>query len=145
MKISTRSRYGTRVLLELALHWGKGPLLVKDIAQRQQIPLPYLQQLIGPLTKKRIIKTSRGPRGGISLLKPPNEVRLSEVVQLLDGSIARVRCVDNPETCSFSGLCVTHDIWDEVKKATSKVLESVTLQELVWRWRQKVYQKRLSE
>ena len=139
MKISTRSRYGTRVLLELALHWGKGPLLVKDIAQRQQIPLPYLQQLIGPLTKKRIIKTSRGPRGGISLLKPPNEVRLSEVVQLLDGSIARVRCVDNPETCSFSGLCVTHDIWDEVKKATSKVLESVTLQELVWRWRQRLY------
>jgi len=145
MKISTRSRYGTRVLLELALHWDEGPVLVKDIARRQHIPLPYLQQLIGPLTKKSIIKTSRGPRGGISLLKPPNEVRLSEVVQLLDGSIARVKCVDNPEICSFSGLCVTHDIWGEVKKATSKVLESVTLQELVWRWRQKVYQKRLSK
>jgi Rrf2 family cysteine metabolism transcriptional repressor len=139
MKISTRSRYGTRVLLELALHWGEGPVLLKDIAQRQHIPLPYLQQLIGPLTKKRIIMTSRGPRGGISLLKPPNEVRLSEVVQLLDGSIARVKCVDNPEICSFSGLCVTHDIWGEVKKATSKVLESVTLQELVWRWRQRLY------
>jgi len=145
MKISTRSRYGTRVLLELALHWGEGPVLVKDIARRQHIPLPYLQQLIGPLTKKSIIKTSRGPRGGISLLKPPNEVRLSEVVQLLDGSIARVKCVDNPEICSFSGLCVTHDIWGEVKKASSKVLESVTLQELVWRWRQKAYQKRLSK
>ena len=145
MKISTRSRYGTRVLLELALHWDERPVLLKDIARKQQIPLPYLQQLIGPLAKKRIIKTSRGPRGGISLLKPPNEVRLSEVVQLLDGSIARVKCVDDPETCSFSGLCVTHDIWGEVKKATSKVLESVTLQELVWRWRQKGYQKRLSE
>lgn len=131
--------------MELALHWGEGPVLVKDIARRQHIPLPYLQQLIGPLTKKSIIKTSRGPRGGISLLKPPNEVRLSEVVQLLDGSIARVKCVDNPETCPRSNLCVTHDIWDEVKKATSKVLESVTLQELVWRWRQKVYQKRLSK
>ena len=131
--------------MELALHWGEGPVLVKDIARRQHIPLPYLQQLIGPLTKKSIIKTSRGPRGGISLLKPPNEVRLSEVVQLLDGSIARVKCVDNPKICSFSGLCVTHDIWDEVKKATSKVLESVTLQELAWRWRQKVYQKRLSK
>lgn len=145
MKISSRTRYGTRVLLELALRWGEGPILVKDIAQRQHIPLPYLQQLIGPLTKKQIIETFRGPRGGISLLKPPNEIRLSEVVQLLDGSIARVKCVDNPETCPFSGLCVTHDIWCEVKKATSKVLESVTLQELVWRWRQKVFQRRLSE
>jgi Rrf2 family protein len=145
MKISARSRYGTRVLLELALRWGEGPILVKELAQRQHIPLSYLQQLIGPLTKKRIIETFRGPRGGISLLRPPNEVRLSEVVQLLDGSIARVKCVDNPETCSFSGLCVTHDIWGEVKEATSKVLESVTLEELVWRWRQKVFQKRLSE
>jgi len=126
--------------LELALRWGEGPILVKDIARRQHIPLPYLQQIIGPLTKKQIIETFRGPRGGISLLRPPNEIRLSEVVQLLDGSIARVRCVDNPETCALSGRCVTHDIWSEVKKATSKVLESVTLEELVGRWRQKVFQ-----
>ncbi len=138
MKISARSRYGTKVLLELALHWGEGPLPVKYVAQRQHIPLPYLQQLIGPLTKNRIVKTSRGPRGGISLLKPPNEVRVSEVVQLLDGASARVKCVDNPETCPFSELCVTHDIWCDVKEATSRVLESITLQELVWRWRQKV-------
>jgi Rrf2 family protein len=144
MKISTRSRYGTRVLFELALHWGEGPILLKEIAQRQRIPLPYLQQLIGPLVKTGMIKTFRGTRGGISLLTPPNKIRLSEVVQLLDGSIARVKCVDNPETCSFSGLCVTHDIWSEVKKSTSKVLESVTLQELVWRWRQKVWQKRFN-
>jgi Rrf2 family cysteine metabolism transcriptional repressor len=137
MKISSRSRYGTRLLLELALRWGEGPILMKDIARRQHIPLPYLQRLIGPLTKKRIIETFRGPGGGISLLKPPNEIRLSEVVQLLDGSIARVKCVDNPETCSLSGHCVAHDIWGEVKKATNKVLESVTLQELVRRWMRK--------
>ena len=145
MKFSTRTRYGTRALLELALHWGEGPILLKDIARRQQIPLAYLQQLIGPLVKGGIVKATRGVRGGVLLHKPPNEIILSEIAQLLDGSIARVKCVDNPETCSFSGLCVTHDIWDEVKKATSKVLESVTLQELVCRWRQKVYQQRLSE
>ena len=137
MKLSTRARYGTRALLELALHWGEGPVLLKDIAQRQQIPLPYLQQLIGPLVKTGIIKTTRGIRGGISLLKPPNEVRLSEVVQLLEGSIAPVKCVDSPETCPLSGHCVTRDIWEEVKKAIGTVLESVTLQELVERQRQK--------
>lgn len=143
MKLSTRARYGTRVLLELAPHWGEGPVLLKHIAQRQQIPLPYLQQLIGPLVKTGIIRTTRGTRGEISLLKPPNEVRLSEAAQLLEGSIAPVKCVDNPEICPFSDYCVTRDIWDEAKKAVSKVLGSVTLQELAERRRESVWQKRL--
>jgi len=137
MKLSTRVRYGTKALLELALHWGEGPVLLKDIAQRQQIPLPYLEHLIGPLVQAGIVKSSRGTRGGVMLLKPPEEIILSEVIQLLDGSIAPVECVDKPETCPRSDLCVTHDIWDEIKEAVSKVLGSITLQDLVERQRQK--------
>ena len=137
MKLSTRVRYGTKALLELALHWGEGPVLLKDIAQRQQIPLPYLEHLIGPLVQAGIIKSSRGTRGGVTLLKPPEEIILSEVIQLLDGSIAPVECVHKPETCPRSDLCVTHDIWDEIKEAVSKVLGSITLQDLVERQRQK--------
>ena len=137
MKLSARARYGTKALLELALHWGEEPVLLKDIAQRQQIPLPYLEHLIGPLVRAGIVKSTRGARGGVSLLKPPEEVILGEVIQLLEGSIAPAECVDNPETCSRSNLCVTHDIWDEVKEAVSKVLESITLQDLVKRRRQK--------
>lgn len=137
MKLSTRTRYGTKALLELALHWGEEPVLLKAIAQRQQIPLPYLEHLIGPLVQGGIVKSTRGRRGGVSLLKPPEEVILSEVIQLLEGSIIVVECVDNPESCSRSDLCVTHDIWDEVKEAISKVLECVTLQDLVERQKQK--------
>ena len=137
MKLSTRVRYGTKALLELALHWGEEPVLLKDISQRQQIPLPYLEHLISPLVKAGIIKGTRGTRGGVSLLKPPREIILGEVIQLLEGSIAPVECVDNPETCPRSDLCVTHDIWDEVKEAISKVLGSMTLQDLVERQRQK--------
>ncbi len=137
MKLSTRARYGTKALLELALHWGEEPVLLKDISQQQQIPLPYLEHLISPLAQAGIIKGTRGTRGGVSLLKPPREIILGEVIQLLEGSIAPVECVDNPETCPRSDLCVTHDIWDEVKEAISKVLESVTLQDLVERQRQK--------
>lgn len=137
MKLSTRARYGTKALLELALHWGEEPVLLKDISQRQQIPLPYLEHLISPLVQAGIIKGTRGTRGGVSLLKSPREIILGEVIQLLEGSIAPVECVDNPETCPRSDLCVTHDIWDEVKEAISKVLESVTLQDLVERQRQK--------
>ena len=145
MKLSSRARYGTRVLLELALHWGKGPVLLKDIAQRQQIPLPYLQQLIGPLVKAGIIKTTRGARGGISLLKLPKEVRLSEVVQILEGSTTPVACVDNPELYPRSDTCVTHDIWAEVKKAMDKVLKSTTFEDLVERQKQKWNLKQLKD
>jgi len=137
VKLSTRARYGTKALLELALHWSEEPVLLKDIAQRQQIPLPYLEHLIGPLVRAGIVKSTRGVRGGVWLLKPPREVILSEVIQLLEGSIALVECVDNPETCPRSELCVTHEVWDEVKEAISKVLESVTLQDLVERQRQR--------
>jgi Rrf2 family protein len=145
MKLSTRARYGTRVLLELALHWGEGSVLLKDIAQRQQIPLPYLQQLIGPLVKEGIIKSTRGTRGGVSLLKSPKEVILSEVIQLLEGSIAPVACVDNPELYPRSDICVTHDIWAEVKKAICGVLESTTFEDLVERQKQKWNLKQLKD
>ena len=137
MKLSARARYGTKALLELALHWGEEPVLLKGIAQRQQIPLPYLEHLIGPLVQAGIVKSTRGTRGGVSLVKPPKEVMLSEVIRLLEGSIAPLDCVDNPETCPRYDLCVTHDIWDEVKEAISKVLESITLQDLVERQAEK--------
>ena len=96
MKLSTRGQYGTRALLELALHGGEEPVLLKDIAQRQQISLPYLQHLIAPLIAGGIVRSTRGAKGGISLVKPPDQIRLSEVIQLLEGSTAPVECVDNP-------------------------------------------------
>jgi len=145
VKLSTRARYGTKALLELALHWGEKPILLKDIAQRQQIPLSYLEHLIGPLVQAGIVKSTRGTRGGVSLLRPPREVKLSEVIRLLEGSTAPVECVNNPETYPRSDFCVTHDIWSEVKKAIDGVLESTSLQDLVERQRQKWNLKQLKD
>jgi len=135
MKLSTRARYGTKALLELALHDGGKPVPLKEISQRQQIPLPYLEHLIGPLVQAGMVKSTRGVGGGVSLLKSPREVVLSEVIQLLEGSISPVECVDNPETCPLSELCVTRKLWCELKEAISGVLESITLQDLVERQR----------
>lgn len=137
MKISTKGRYGTRALLDLALHEGEGPVLLRDIAQRQQISLSYLEHVVTPLIAGGIIRTTRGPRGGISLAKPPEGVSLDEVIQLLEGSVALVECVSNPEVCERSELCVTRDVWDELKKAMDGVLESITLQDLVERQKRK--------
>ena len=137
MKLSTRARYGTRALLDLALNSGQGTVLLKDIARRQEISLPYLEHLISPLVVGGILKSTRGARGGVLLLKPPTEIKLSEVLELLEGSIAPVDCINNPKICSRSECCVTRDIWIEMKTAMSQVLDSTTLQDLVERQRRK--------
>lgn len=133
MKLSTRARYGTRALLDIALHEKEGWVSLKDVSGRQEISVLYLEQLIKPLAAAGLVKTTRGPRGGISLGRPPAKIRLSEVVQSLDGPIAPVECVNNPAACARSGSCVTRDVWDEVKRAISGVLASTTLQDLVER------------
>jgi Rrf2 family cysteine metabolism transcriptional repressor len=131
LKLSTRGQYGTRALLELALRHNEEPVLLKEIAQSQQISLPYLQHLITPLVAGGILRSTRGARGGISLARPPEQIKLSEVIQLLEGSTAPVECVDNPRICRRSASCVSRDIWGELKKVTDRVLESITLQDLV--------------
>lgn len=137
MKLSTRGRYGLRALLDLALHQGEGLVLLKDIARRQEVSLPYLEHLIATLIAAGMVKSTRGARGGVSLLKPPSEIKLSEVVQLLEGSITPVDCVNNPALCHRSTFCVTRDIWVEMKEAMSQVLDSTTLQDLVERQKRK--------
>jgi Rrf2 family protein len=133
MKLSTRARYGTRALLDLALHSGDGTVLLKDIAQRQEISLPYLEHLITPLIAAGLVKSTRGARGGVILLKPAAEIKLSDVLELLEGSIAPVDCVNNPKICHRSAFCVTRDIWIEMKKVMNGFLEATTLQDLVER------------
>ena len=137
MKLSTRTRYGTRALLDLALHWGKESVQLKDIALRQDISLHYLEHLIAPLVGAGIIRSTRGARGGVQLIRHPREIRLSEVVQLLEGSITPAECIGNPKSCPRSDLCATRDVWSEMKKAMDAILESTTLQDLAERQKKK--------
>jgi Rrf2 family cysteine metabolism transcriptional repressor len=133
MKLSTRGRYTTRALLDLARHQKAGPIPLKDIARRQEISLHYLEHLVTPLIIAGIIRSSRGPAGGVQLVTPPHQIKLSEVIRLVEGSIVPVECVVNPEVCSRSKVCVTREIWAELERAMSAVLESTTLQDLVER------------
>lgn len=137
MKLSTRGRYGTRALLELALHQGEGPVSLKDVAQKQEISLQYLEHLITPLIAGGIIKSTRGARGGVALARPASEVRLSEIIQLLEGSTAPVECVDKPEMCERSAACATRDVWGELKEVIHNVLQATTLEDLVERHKRK--------
>lgn len=137
MKLSTRGEYGTRALLDMALHQEEAPVLLRDIARRQEIPPLYLGHLITPLVAAGIIGSSRGARGGVWLARPPREIKLSEVIQLLEGQIAPVECLNDPKFCSRFDLCVTRELWDELKKAMNGVLESTTLQDLMERQQRK--------
>jgi len=137
MKLSTKGRYGTRALLDLALHQNGEPVALKDIAQRQQISVRYLEHLVAPLIAAGIARSVRGARGGVLLTRAPEEIKLSEVINLLEGSIAPVECVDKPELCARSSSCVTRDVWGELKRAMDAVLESVTLRDLIERERQR--------
>lgn len=137
MKLSTRGKYATRALLDLALHHNEEPVLLKDIARRQQISLSYLEHLITPLVAGGIVRSTRGAKGGISLAKSSEKIRLNEVIQLLEGSLDPSECVTNPGVCSRSESCVARDVWSELKKAIDGVLQSVTLQDLVERQKRK--------
>ena len=137
MKLSTKGRYGVRALLDIALHNNESPVLLKDIAKRQAISVQYLEQLISPLVKAGIVRSIRGSRGGVTLAKVPEQMKLSEVIQVLEGSIALVDCVDSPEVCPRSDFCATRDVWEEMKVAIGQVLEHTTLQDLVERQKKK--------
>jgi len=137
MKLSTRGQYATRALLDLALHQDEAPILIKDISRRQQISQRYLEHLITPLIAAGIIVTTRGPKGGVSLAKPPEEIGLDEVIQLLEGAIAPVECVNNPDTCMRSRSCATREVWDELRQTMTGFLKSITIRDLMERQREK--------
>ena len=133
MKLSARTCYGTRLLVELARRWQQGPTPLKNIARRQKTSLPYLARLMSPLIAAGLVQSMRGVHGGVWLVKPPHKIKLSEVVQLLEGPVSPMKCVANSDSCPHSNLCATRDVWSDIKKAIDGVLESTTLQDLVER------------
>ena len=145
MRCSTGCRYGVRAMLDLALNFGKGPVLLKDIARRQEVSEKYLGHSISALRKAGLVRSIRGAHGGYVLAKTPSEIRLSKITEILEGSMAPAECVDNPQICKRANLCVTRDIWVEVKKAIDDVLESITLQDMVKRHKEKRHKEKLGD
>lgn len=138
MKLSTKGRYGTRLMLDLALHFGEGPVLLKDIAARQGISEKYLWQLVASLKNAGLVSSSRGSRGGYVLAKGPHEINLGQIVGLLEGAVCLVNCVDKPSLCRRSDTCVTRDIWQELSRNMLASLSEITLAEMADKQKNKV-------
>jgi Rrf2 family protein len=131
MKLSTRSRYGTRMMVDLARHYDQGPVQIRDIARRQDISVKYLEQLIIPLKKAGFIASVRGPKGGHLLSKPPEMITAGDIVRVLEHEIGLVQCIENPNVCDRIDMCPTRNLWEMANRALYDQLNGVTLAELV--------------
>jgi Rrf2 family transcriptional regulator, iron-sulfur cluster assembly transcription factor len=131
MKLSTRSRYGTRLMLDLAQHYHQGPVHLNLIASQQGISVKYLEQIIIPLKKANYIQSVRGPKGGHVLARPPEEITVGEIVALLEEGASLAECSFNPKVCERSSSCQTRYVWQEAAQAMFDKLNSLTLADLL--------------
>ncbi len=131
MKLSTRSRYGTRIVLELARHFGEEPLQVSEIARVQQIPVKYLEQLIRTLKQADLIRSVRGSKGGHQLNRKPSEITIGYIVRLFEGQTDLVACVSVPENCNMAEDCRVRQVWREATEAMYEKLDGITIADLL--------------
>ena len=131
MKLSTKGRYGVRLMFDLALHRGEDPVTLKDIAARQEISEKYLSNLIPLLKNAGLVNSIRGSQGGYSLARSPREITLKDILIVLEGSMCLVECTEKPLLCQRSEDCLVRDVWSEVTKKMLDALESFTLETLV--------------
>jgi Rrf2 family protein len=137
MRLSTRVRYGVRLMLSLAENWGKGPVFLKDIAREEEISEKYLSLIIIPLRTKGLVNSTRGAHGGYTLARPPESISLEQIVEAVEGKPNLVDCVGNVATCPRADQCVTREIWEDLGDRISKTLESVSLEQLIRMKREK--------
>ena len=130
MRISTRARYGTRLMLELAIHYDSGPVFLKDIAKAEEISEKYLSQIIIPLKTAGLVNSFRGARGGYILAKSPLKINLKDVVEVLEGGLDLLNCIKNPSNCSRVSGCTTRDVWNLLGETIAQKLQAITLDEL---------------
>jgi Rrf2 family protein len=131
MKLSTRTRYGVRAMLDLAENGSKGPMQLREVARRQEISAKYLEQLMAVLKSAGLARSVRGAKGGYVLARTPERIRLSDIFHCLEGYVTTAECVENAGYCQRAADCAARNIWAKVHRAIEGVLQSVTLQDLV--------------
>jgi Rrf2 family protein len=129
MKLSTRARYGVRLMLSLAQNYGKGQVFLKDIAKREEISEKYLSLIIIPLRGAGLINSFRGANGGYTLAKEPSKISVKEIVDVLEGDCL-VNCIKDSSACTRISTCAARDIWILLGGKISETLESITLEKM---------------
>jgi Rrf2 family transcriptional regulator, cysteine metabolism repressor len=131
---STRGEYGVRLMVELARHQGEGPISLADVAAHEELPRPYLEQLVVSLRSAGLVSSTRGARGGYVLARSPEDIRLGEVLRALEGPIVPMACASDSvehSTCSRTTFCGVNVLWVRVRDAINAAVDSFTLADLV--------------
>ena len=131
MKISTRGRYGLRVMVALARRYGGSPMTAAALSEEQNISLKYLESILAALSKAGLVETRRGASGGHAISKPPERCTVGEVLRALEGSLNFVECLDRPELCARREECRTYSVWKRMSDAAAAVADATTLADLI--------------
>lgn len=131
MKLSTKYRYGSRAILEIAKNYGNGPIKRKTLVEILDIPDSYLENILVSMKNGGIITTIRGANGGYQLAKSPKDYTIYDVIKAMGGGEAPVKCLDDPTSCNKVDSCATRVVWKKMKEAMDTVLKEFTLQELI--------------
>ena len=130
LKLSTKARYGLRAMIELALREGEGPVQLGEIAAAQRISPKYLEQLFIPLRSAGLIRSERGPKGGYTLARPPDQITALDAVRAVEGPLDLIDCIGPSHSCEHAARCVARMLWSDASAAISSVLGRTTLQDL---------------
>ena len=130
MKLTTKGRYAVTALLDLALHDADGPVCLSEIAARQDISLPYLEQLFTRLRRRGLVASTRGPGGGYNLGRGTEEITVAEIISAVDESFDATRC-GGERDCHGGKACLTHELWAGLSREIHRFLSGVTLAELL--------------
>lgn len=132
MKISTKGRYALRMLIDLTQHSGEGLVSLKDIAERQDISQKYLEQIVTHMTRAGFLKGMRGSQGGYRLTRDPGDIRVGEILEAIEGSLAPVACLEpGKDSCDRCGDCSTLELWKGLYDNVMNYLNSITLLDMV--------------
>ena len=131
MKLTKRTRYGTRLLLDLAIHQDQGAVNMSEISKRLNVSVKYLEQLIRPLKKAKLVNSIRGPKGGHMLAKKPDKITLGDITRLFEGQTELVDCISNPEKCPISDECIVRPAWQRATQALYNELDSISITDLL--------------
>ena len=131
MKLSTRGRYGIHAMYDLAVHYGDGPQSIKCIAERQNVPEAYLEQLIAMLRRAKLVISNRGAQGGYRLAREPREITVGDVLRALEGGLNLVDCLDEEDACGKSCACPSRIVWMKIRDGLNQVVDGITLQDMI--------------
>jgi Rrf2 family protein len=140
IKLSTKGRYGTRLMLNLAGHHknNQGAVILKSVSEEEGISLRYLEQIIIPLKINKLVKSIRGAGGGYTLAKDPSEIKVCDILQALEGSCCLVECVEDPASCERNETCGTREIWKGATELLKNYFESISLRDILARQEKKL-------